>query len=113
MEVHFVHENTDTSLSDDSPDKYLVIAVLYEKVDIEDDETNWIKKPANFARKIAIEELKSSDSDSDGNPLNDSNELITIDKNMHGYLWKTLKTALKDGHYAYKGSLTVPGTEDY
>merc|ERR1719300_395450 len=112
VEVHFVHENTATSLSDDSPDKYLVIAVLYEKVDIEDDETNWIKKPANFARKIAIDELKSSDSDSDGNPLNDSSELISIVKDMHGYLWKTLKTALKDGHYAYKGSLTVPGCNE-
>ena len=114
VEVHFLHENTDASLSDDSADKYLVIAVLYEKVDTEDDiETNWIKKPASFARKIAIEELKSSDSDSDGNPLDDSNGLITLAKNMHGYLWKTLKTALKDGHYAYKGSLTVPGTKDY
>jgi len=112
VEVHYVHENTHASLSDDDADKYLVIAVLYEKVDIEDDETNWIKKPANFARKIAIDELKSSDSDSDGNPLNDSSELISIVKDMHGYLWKTLKTALKEGHYAYKGSLTVPGCNE-
>jgi len=111
VEVHYVHENTDPVFThtDDDFWKYLVIAVLYEKVDTEDDETNWIKRPAMFARKIAIDELKSSASDSEGNPLNDSSELITITKNFHGYLWKTLTTALKDGHYAYEGSLTVPG----
>jgi len=112
LEVHFVHKNTDGTLSADNKDLLLVIGVLYEKVDTADTETNWIKWISLHAKKIARRELIDADGkDDDGNPT-EGGMRIKIDKDTHWNLWQTLKEALKDGHYAYKGSLTTPGCNE-
>ena len=108
LEVHFVHKNTDSGA--DYRDQLLVIGVLYEKVDTPDTETNWIKWISLHAKNIARKELIDADGkDGDGNPT-EGGMRIKIDKDTHWNLWQTLTEALKNGHYAYQGSLSTPGT---
>ena len=108
LEVHFVHKNTDSGAAYE--DQLLVIGVLYEKVETADTETNWIKWISQHAKNIARKELIDADGkDADGNPT-EGGMRIKIDKDTHWNLWQTLTEALKNGHYAYKGSLSTPGT---
>jgi len=110
LEAHFVHQNTNSGA--DYEDQLLVIGVLYEKVETPDTETNWIKWISLHAKNIARRELIDADGkDADGNPT-EGGMRIKIDKDTHWNLWQTLTEALKNGHYAYQGSLSTPGGAD-
>jgi len=97
LEVHFVHGNTkykkDSSWGA-NPDGLLVIGVLYKiynsGTDVFD-QTKWLNDQANRAEAWAEA----------SNPQETSS-------NDQSNMWNTLKTALENGHYNYKGSLTTP-----
>jgi len=106
LEAHFVHGNTKyhpggnyTSYEDG----LLVIGVLYQIDDPQNPQQvgnpDWIENPARFAKRFANQEYV----DGDTSP---------IAKTTQFHLWKTLNTALTDGFYSYKGSLTTPGCQE-
>ena len=77
---------------------YIATGVLYKIYNSATDDstaTNWIKWPANNAKKYAANEA--------------SGTTTAIETGNQYILWKTMVEALKNGHYNYKGSLTTPG----
>ena len=97
LEVHFVHGNTkykkdgkytDASVQPDN-DGLLVIGVFYE-IGADGTQNPWVAPQAELAKKYA------------------TNPTATTTSNQEN-MWNTLKTALENGHYNYKGSLTTPG----
>ena len=103
LEAQFVHGNTKYQKAGDYTDHedgFLVIGVFYKIWNVTLDsevETNWVKKHAKLAKQYANDEA-----------TNLSNvTAITTDNQV--FMWNTLTTALSEGHYNYKGSLTTPG----
>jgi len=97
LEAHFVHANTkykaDQSWTSHE-DGLLVIGVFYE-VGTDTTQTGWVSPQAKLASEWAAS----------------SNPTATTSTNQDN-MWYTLKTALSEGHYNYKGGLTTPGCNE-
>jgi len=91
LEVHFVHGNTKYKSNGQyltNADGLLVIGVFYE-IGADGTQNPWVAPQAELAKNYA------------------TNPTATTTSNQEN-MWNTLKTALENGHYNYKGSLTTP-----